>query len=507
MSFHYTNLFVLEMANNHMGDLEHGLDIIRACHSAIAPLDIRCAIKFQYRDLDTFIHPSSRGRADIKYVKRFEETRLPESAFLEMKAEAEKLGMLTACTPFDENSVGLVQKHKFHILKIASCSLTDWPLLDKIASVDLPVIASTAGADLEEIDKVVSFFEHRAKQLCLMHCVGSYPTPSNELEMNQIDLFKQRYPGIAVGFSTHEHPDDLGPVKIAVAKGATVLERHVGMATEKYPLNAYSSSPEQLHAWAAAAKASLEICGTTAGRRKISAKEAEDLRGLKRGVFASKKITPGEKISSDNTFLAIPNQPGQLLANDLSKYIEHTLKQPLAENAPLLLGNMDIKDHRERVLEIVKKLCTLLKVANIRLPNKLELELSHHYGLEQFDKFGCSMINCINREYCKKIIILLPGQENPCHKHKLKEETFHILHGDLTLTLGTETKVCSAGELVTVERDIPHSFSSDNGAIFEEVSTTHYKEDSYYNDSAIHDNTNRKTRMTFWGDWLEKEIK
>jgi quercetin dioxygenase-like cupin family protein len=101
---------------------------------------------------------------------------------------------------------------------------------------------------------------------------------------------------------------------------------------------------------------------------------------------------------------------------------------------------------------------------------------------------------------------VLKGQENPTHTHKLKEETFHILYGDMDLTLNGQKQLYHAGDIVTVERGVPHSFSSPTGAIFEEVSTTHYKNDSFYDDQAIIQNTNRKTEMTFWADWLKKTI-
>jgi mannose-6-phosphate isomerase-like protein (cupin superfamily) len=248
------------------------------------------------------------------------------------------------------------------------------------------------------------------------------------------------------------------------------------------------------------------MCGVKNQRRAISEKETEDLIGLKRGVFAHKALSAGTRLTREETFLAIPNIPGQLLANDLSKYMEYTLITPVEANAPILRDNLQIIDHRALILEIVKKLATLLKDSKVTLRNKLTLELSHHYGIDKFERWGCSIINCINREYCKKIILLLPGQENPCHAHKLKEETFHILYGTLQLTLDGQAQTCQAGDIITVERGQPHSFSSLTGAIFEEVSTTHYKNDSYYDDPSIERNTNRKTEMTFWADWLKKSI-
>ena len=170
----FDRLIIFEMANNHSGDVEHGKNIIRR-YAEIARKfpGFRCAIKFQYRDIPSFIHPEYHQRFDLKYVKRFSETALPESAFIEMKKTADECGLLTACTPFDEVSVDRVKAHGFDFLKVASCSFTDWPLLEKVAAAGKPVIISTAGAELEDINNVTSFFEHRQIPFALMHCVGA----------------------------------------------------------------------------------------------------------------------------------------------------------------------------------------------------------------------------------------------------------------------------------------------------------------------------------------------
>ena len=94
-----------------------------------------------------------------------------------------------------------------------------------------------------------------------MHCVALYPTPDNEFYLNQIDLLKKRYPGIEIGWSTHENPDELFPAAIAFIKGATLLERHIGKPTDKITLNAYSSNKDQLDNWIKAAKKTITICG------------------------------------------------------------------------------------------------------------------------------------------------------------------------------------------------------------------------------------------------------
>jgi quercetin dioxygenase-like cupin family protein len=144
--------------------------------------------------------------------------------------------------------------------------------------------------------------------------------------------------------------------------------------------------------------------------------------------------------------------------------------------------------------------------SKVSLSDKVDLELSHHYGIENFQKFGAVIINCINREYCKKIIVMLPGQEHPFHYHNKKEETFHILYGDMELNLNGSEKSYKSGEMVIIERGAKHGFSSKNGAVFEEISTTYYADDSFYEDKKITDSKSRKTYITFWFDWRTKPI-
>jgi sialic acid synthase SpsE len=151
-------LVVLEMANNHMGDLDHGLRVISEFGAVCRQYpEFKFAFKLQYRDLDSFIHPAMKGRDDIKYIKRFSDTRLSESDFDTLINLMRSEGFLAMSTPFDNASIKLISKQKLDILKIASCSFNDWPLLEDAVATDFPIIASTAGADLDDIDRVISF--------------------------------------------------------------------------------------------------------------------------------------------------------------------------------------------------------------------------------------------------------------------------------------------------------------------------------------------------------------
>lgn len=502
----FDKLFIFEMANNHGGSVAHGLKIIQEIAAVAQKYEFNFAFKFQYRDLPTFIHPAYKGRSDIKYIKRFSETALTEAEFLRLKQAVEARGMIAVCTPFDEVSVERVVKHQYEIIKIASCSLTDWPLLEKIARTDRPIIASTAGALLEEIDQVVSFFEHRNKKLCLMHCVGAYPTGRADLQLGQIDLLRQRYPEITVGFSTHEEPGNIDAIKIAIGKGARVFERHVAVAADQYPVNAYSSTPAQIDAWLVAAREAYQMNGVAGGRCPITEKERSDLRGLKRGVFAGGDLPAGSKIIGEKIFFAIPCGAEQLTANELSKYKEYITVKDLKAAEPVNLPDLMVRDLRAKVLQIIQELKEIILKSHVALPNRMELELSHHYGIERYEEWGAAILNCINREYCKKLIILLPGQKHPAHYHEKKEETFQVLYGDVKVNVGGKENSLKAGDMLTVERSVNHSFSSLGGCVFEEVSTTHYQNDSFYEDKTITKNQDRKTTMTFWSDWLTKPV-
>lgn len=492
-------LVIFEMANNHMGDVAHGMALIKAFADTVALYRdaFEFAFKLQYRDLDTFIRPDFRGRSDIKHVKRFEETRLADADFRRLIATMREYGFLTVCTPFDEASVARIEAHGIDVIKIASCALTDWPLLERIALARLPIIASTAASDVEDIDAVVSFFQHRQKQLTLMHCVGEYPTPDQHLAIRQIELLRQRYPDVRIGFSSHEQPDNIVAIMLALANGATVFERHVGLPSERYANNAYSASPAQIAAWLASGRRTLDMLGP-AERYVPTAAERDGLMALKRGAFARRDLPAGTILSAADVFFAFPPDPGQLTANDWSKYVSHALNEPLAANAPIMARQATAQHHRQHVMAAVKAVRSLLRQGNVILPGLSELEISHHYGLENFDRFGLTMITIVNREYCKKVLVMLPGQTHPEQYHRQKEETFVVLHGTMILKLDGTPQRVKPGDVVTVERGVRHEFHTETGVVFEEISSTHIKDDSFYTDATIAANAQRKTHLAYW---------
>jgi len=498
----YNNLFVLEMANNHQGSIDHGKQVIKEMADVCQKYPYQFVFKLQYRNLKTFIHPDYQNRQDIKYVKRFKDTELGETQLLELKRAIDEAGFASMCTPFDEESVDWIEEHGFQYLKIASCSLTDWPLLERIAKSELPLIASTAGSTMEDIEKVVQFFSQRHKSLAVMHCVGEYPTARERLQLGQIGVLKAKFPEIAIGYSTHESPDETEAVKMAISAGAQLFEKHVGIGE----LNAYSANPTQVDAWLASAQQAFLMQGVVKQRVQVTQEEVSTLNALRRAVFAKKEIPAGSTLNPDDFFLAIPSQADQILANDLSKYTSYCLKKSVSANEPVLFENVEVTDVRPKVVAILKQVVDLFLANKITVPDGAECEISHHYGIDNFYQNGAVIINIINREYCKKLIIVLADQTHPMHFHTKKEETFNVLCGTMELVIKEQNTQMKTGDVVTVERGVKHKFSSTTGVIFEEISTTHFSGDSQYDDEKINQNKQRKTQIIFRANWLKDGI-
>ena len=499
-----TPLFVFEMANNHMGDVEHGIRIVREFRKIAHGRDFHFSFKLQHRDI-SYIHPDHRNRKDHKYIKRFTETKLSREDFARLKDEITAAGFISMCTPWDEPSVDLMEELGFEILKIASCSFTDWPLLERVVKSDMSIIASTAGATLDDIDHVVAFFSHRNKSFAIMHCVGEYPCLRDHLELNQIELFRNRYPDIPIGFSTHEEPGNFDSIRVAVAKGASIFEKHVGVPAAGYALNSYSATPEQSRKWLEAAADAFTMCGVYGRRKEITAKELEDIQPLFRGVYAGRDIPKGKRIRQDDIFAAMPNVPGQVVTSRLSKYNEFTATRDIPKNAPIMEDAIGVRELRKQVYQILDRLKVILNESRVVLPPYVDIEISNHYGIEKFDEWGAVLVMVLNRVYSKMLVVMFPGQSYPRHHHKQKEESYHLLYGDLDIELGGTHREMKAGDLISIPRQTPHSFRTKHGAVIEEIATTYLKGDSIYDDETIRQNEDRKILLTIWPQWLETD--
>jgi sialic acid synthase SpsE len=336
----FEDLFVLEMANNHWGRLERGKRIVDDFAHVVRYNGIRASIKLQFRDVDTFIHKDHQSRDDIRYIKKTMDTKMSKQDFAELVDYIKRSGCIPTATPFDEASVDFAQELGLPMLKIASSDLNDWVLIEKMATTKKPVIASTGGSSLKDIDDLVTFFENRRIPLAINHCVSLYPSEDSQLELNQIDFLRNRYPGLTIGFSTHEYHDWSSSVMMAYAKGARTFERHIDIEADGIPVSPYCTLPEQCDQWFKAFKKAKEMCGAPGTDKRIPpAAEVEYLDALVRGVYAKHDLLAGHLLTDDDVYLAIPLLKGQLSCREL--IAGEALARPLKAHEPLSIDALD----------------------------------------------------------------------------------------------------------------------------------------------------------------------
>ncbi|OGG11304.1 N-acetylneuraminic acid synthase [Candidatus Gottesmanbacteria bacterium RBG_13_45_10] len=336
----FEDLFVLELANNHWGDVKRGLKIISDYGKIVRFNNVRAAIKLQFRDIDRFIHKNYRTQTGIRYIKKTIATKLPNEAFAMLVNAIRKNGCIPMATPFDENSVDLCVELGIDIIKVASSDINDWLLLEKIASTKKPVIVSNGGSSLKDMDDLVNFFDNRSIPLALNHCVSLYPSEDRELELNQIDFLKNRYPGHVIGFSTHEYHDWFSSMLIAYAKGARTFERHIDIDKDGIPVSKYCSLPHQIDTWFKAYQKARQMCGAPGLTIRIPPEnEIEYLDQLIRGVYAKENFAEGHKLSSSDIYLAIPLLKGQLSCRELMD--GETLLHNIRKDAPIFIDDID----------------------------------------------------------------------------------------------------------------------------------------------------------------------
>jgi N-acetylneuraminate synthase len=336
----FQNLFVLELANNHWGRLERGLKIVSDFAEVVVRNNVNAAIKLQFRDVPSFIHGGHRDREDVRYIKKVGATELSWAEQKIMVDAVREAGMVTMVTPFDEVSVDKAVEFGVEILKIASSDIRDRVLLEKIARAGKPVIASSGGSNLEDVDRLVSFFGEKNIPFALNHCVSIYPSQDHELELNQIDFLRNRFPGLLIGYSTHEMTDWSSSVMMAYAKGARTFERHIDIEADGIPVSPYCTLPHQADIWFKAFSKAVEMCGASGDTKRVPPeKEVKYLNELVRGVYVARDLPAGHVLTPDDVFLAVPLLHGQVSVREFTG--GEVLRRPIIKDEPIYLGDVN----------------------------------------------------------------------------------------------------------------------------------------------------------------------
>jgi len=234
---------IAEIGNNHNGSLNNALELIKTAKDIGVD-----AVKFQVKNIEKSF---SQELLDSPYVTEnsFGKTYREHKQALEFSKEqlveiyefSRKLGIICFSTPFDTDSVDLLETVDNPIYKISSFHVTDMPLLEKVSKTKKPIIMSTGMSSIDEIDKAVELIRNHNDQLILLQCTSCYPTDDKDVNLAVIPSLRNRY-SCPIGYSGHER--GLAICTSAVTLGACVIEKHfTSDRTLKGPDHASSIEP------------------------------------------------------------------------------------------------------------------------------------------------------------------------------------------------------------------------------------------------------------------------
>ncbi len=311
---------VAEIGVNHEGDLETAASLIR--HAARAGVD---AVKFQAYQINNYI-----SRSQPERYERSQRFQLSYEQFTTLSHVASECGVIFFASAFGLADVDFLSGLA-PLLKISSGDLTYHRLLAHAASTGKPIILSTGGATLEELDAAVDVLRANgpkrplAEWLLLNQCTACYPAPPEEINLRAMNFLSQRY-GVSVGYSDHT----LGTAACiaAVALGARAIEKHFTdhRADRTFHDHALSSEPAEMAQLVQDIRAVEAALGADVKAR--TACEESTLPRLRRGLAASRDLPSGHVV--DAADLAYLRPAGAFPAGSEQRLIGRKLRRSIA---------------------------------------------------------------------------------------------------------------------------------------------------------------------------------
>ena len=234
---------IAEIGNNHNGSIDNALELIKTANDIGVD-----AVKFQVKNIEksfsqellnsSYVTENSFGKTYREHKQALE---FSKEQLVEIYEFSRKLGIICFSTPFDTDSVDLLETVDNPIYKISSFHVTDMPLLEKVSKTKKPIIMSTGMSSIDEIDKAVELIRNHNDQLILLQCTSCYPTDDKDVNLAVIPSLRNRY-SCPIGYSGHER--GLAICTSAVTLGACVIEKHfTSDRTLKGPDHASSIEP------------------------------------------------------------------------------------------------------------------------------------------------------------------------------------------------------------------------------------------------------------------------
>ncbi|MFQ5490977.1 MAG: N-acetylneuraminate synthase family protein, partial [Phycisphaerae bacterium] len=324
---------IAEAGVNHNGSLEQAVALVDAAVGAGAD-----AVKFQMFSAEALVTrtapTASYQRANAGDVNQYEMLKrleLGAEAFSAVQKRCRERAIEFLATPFSTDDVGTLLEMGVAALKFASTDIINFPLLRAGAKTGLPLICSTGAATSREIGRAVGELTRwgAAERTVLLHCVSSYPTPTDQANLRAIATLADRF-GLPVGYSDHTESQETGA--LAVAGGAVVIEKHFTLdRSGPGPDHAMSLEPKALADYIQQIRRAESFLG--AGSLDVADCEAEVRRLARRSVVAGRDIAAGERL--DASALCLKRPGGGLQPAELDQLIGRRSRADIPAQTPI----------------------------------------------------------------------------------------------------------------------------------------------------------------------------
>jgi N,N'-diacetyllegionaminate synthase len=301
---------IAEAGVNHNGNMDMAMELVeKAAKSGADYIKFQTFIteKAVSRDTPLADYQKKNSSADIKslyeLVKTMELTRNDHILLMD-HCQKNKISFLSS--PFDLDSIKMLDELGLDTLKIPSGEITNLPYLRTIGRLNKKIIMSTGMAEIDEIKTALDILTRNGTakdQITILHCNTEYPSPFGDINLRAMLHLKEVF-GLPVGYSDHTLGIEI-PIA-AVALGACVIEKHFTLDKNlPGPDHKASLVPEELNAMVSAIR-NIEIA-LGDGIKKPSASEKKYIILARKSIFICKNISKGELI--DETHL-ITMRPG-----------------------------------------------------------------------------------------------------------------------------------------------------------------------------------------------------
>ena len=300
---------IAEAGVNHNGSLEMAFQLIDVAVAAGAD-----AVKFQTFKAEKVISvnaPKAGYQKDttgsvesqLEMVKKLE---LDETAHSKLYQYCQQKGIQFLSTPFDPESIDLLNRLGLEIFKIPSGEITNLPYLRKLGALKKWLILSTGMADLGEIEDALEILTESGtllENITILHCNTEYPTPFEDVNLRAMLTIRNAFPGIAVGYSDHTLGIEV-PIA-AVAMGASIIEKHFTMDRNlPGPDHRTSLEPQELTAMISEIRNIEKALGM--GIKKPSPSELKNKPIARKSIIAAAPIKEGEMFTEMNITVKRP---------------------------------------------------------------------------------------------------------------------------------------------------------------------------------------------------------